>query len=92
MNTLKASMNQVLYMQVTNMKCNNIVDFHEWLAEVKCVDDKKCFEHNQAVKAFEQSAASNCAASHADNTLLGPSCKGNTCCEYTNIFPIFSLI
>ena len=40
-------MNQVLYVQVTNVKCNDIVDFRKWLAEVKHVDDTKCFESNQ---------------------------------------------
>ena len=79
---IKAGMNQVLYVQVTNAKDNNVVDFHEWLAMVKRVDDEKCFEHGQATKAFEQSMASTHAASHMNynpqnstpgNPLAGPS-------------------
>ena len=38
---IEAGMNQVLYVQATNAKCNEIVDFRDWLAEVKRVDDEK---------------------------------------------------
>lgn len=82
---IEAGMNHVLYVQAMNVKCNKITNFHEWLNKVKHVDDKKHFEHEQAVKAFEQSAASFHAATCEDNqqglnhpsAFSGPSCGGN---------------
>src|ERR1700729_3941919 len=77
---IEAGMNQVLYVQATNTKLNPVKDFCKWLAEVKCLDDEKCFKHDQAIKAFEQSAAASCAASCnavTQNTLSGPSHKPN---------------
>src|ERR1700733_4699087 len=63
---IEAGMNQVLYIQATNTKCNDIKDFRKWLAKVKSMDDEKHFERKQAVRAFEQSAAVSHAASRAD--------------------------
>src|SRR6266436_2061575 len=48
---IEAGMNQVLYVQVTNVKVNLVKDFCKWLAEVKGLDNKKCFERDQAIKA-----------------------------------------
>ena len=45
-------MDKVLYVQAMNAKCNNIIDFYDWLAEVKQVDDKKRFECEQAIKSL----------------------------------------
>jgi hypothetical protein len=48
---IEARMDQVLYMQSTNAKYNKIVKPHDWLSEVKSLNDKKCFECLQAIKA-----------------------------------------
>jgi len=82
---IKAGMDQVLYVQVMNAKLNDLVELREWLSEVKSLDDEKCFEHLQAIKAFEQSAAGSHAVSrvHAasqpqNNVLAGPSRRANS--------------
>jgi hypothetical protein len=84
---IQSGMDQVLYAQATNAKCNGIVNLHDWIGEVKRLDDKKRFERLQAIKDFEQSAAANHAASHTNSTsqnvaqssgLNGPSRKVNT--------------
>jgi hypothetical protein len=68
-------------------KCNDVADLRDWLAEVKHLDDKKRFECQQAIKAFEQSAAASRTTSRTsnnsqnitqNNTLTGPSHQGNT--------------
>ena len=81
---IKASMNQVCTCKPPT-QCKDIVNFCAWLAEVKRVDNKKHFKHDQAGKAFEQSMASTCTAYHMNNlqnfthgnTLSGPSHKAN---------------
>ncbi|KIM75037.1 hypothetical protein PILCRDRAFT_92342 [Piloderma croceum F 1598] len=76
---IEAGMNQVLYVQVTNVKLNLVKDFCKWLAAVKSLDDEKHFQCDRAIKAFEQSTAGSCASSHDANTqtLSGPSHKTN---------------
>jgi hypothetical protein len=57
-----------------------VKDFRKWLAAVKSLDDEKRFERDQAIKAFEQSAAASRASSRDANTqnaLSGPSRKAN---------------
>jgi hypothetical protein len=78
-------MDQVLYVQVMNTKLNELVELHEWRSEVKFLDNEKCFEHLQAIKAFKQSAAGSHAIScaHAasqpqNNVLAGPSRRANS--------------
>jgi hypothetical protein len=61
---IQSRMDQVLYSQAMNNKCNKIVDLREWLAKVKDLDDEKCFKCQQNIKAFEASAA----ASHTNIT------------------------
>ena len=84
---IQSGMDQVLYSQATNAKCNEIADLREWLAKVKDLDDEKRFERQQNIKAFEACAAATRAASRAVNTsqnvtsssvLNGPSRKVNT--------------
>jgi hypothetical protein len=82
---IEAWMDQVLYVQATNAKYNEIVELHDWLSEVKSLDDKKRFERLQAIEAFEQSAAASRAVSRANTTnqsqngvLTGPSRKANS--------------
>ncbi|KIM88342.1 hypothetical protein PILCRDRAFT_85536 [Piloderma croceum F 1598] len=77
---IEARMNQVLNVQVMNTKLHEVKDFWKWLTGVKSLDNEKCFETNQAVKAFEKSVAVSHAASHKtqnNNVLSGPSCKAN---------------
>src|SRR5882762_4084903 len=82
---IEAGMDQVLYVQATNAKYNEIVELRDWLSKVKSLDDEKHFEHLQAIKASEQSAAASCAVSHANTinqsqngVLTSPSCKANS--------------
>jgi hypothetical protein len=84
---IQSGMDQVLYAQATNAKCNEIPDLREWIAEVKALDDEKRFERQQNIKAFELSAAATRAASRTitslQNTsqnavLTGPSRRINT--------------
>jgi hypothetical protein len=65
---IQSGMDQVLYAQATNAKCNEIPDLRKWLAEVKQLDDEKCFERQQHIKAFEVSAAATRAASCMNTT------------------------
>jgi hypothetical protein len=61
-------------------RLNLVKDFRKWLAAVKSLDDEKRFERDQAIKAFEQSAAASRASSRDANTqnaLSGPSRKAN---------------
>ena len=37
---IEGRMDQVLYVLATNAKCNDIGDLREWLAEIKCLDDR----------------------------------------------------
>ncbi|KIM73627.1 hypothetical protein PILCRDRAFT_15062 [Piloderma croceum F 1598] len=83
---IEGGMDQVLYVQATNVKCNNIEDLCEWLAEVKHLNDEKHFECLQAINAFKQSATASCAAACVgnnaqnafNNALAVPSHKANT--------------
>jgi hypothetical protein len=83
---IEGGMDQVLYVQATNAKCNEIVGLRNWIAEVKQLDDMKHFKRHQAVKAFKQSAVASSTASHTSNSaqetfqatgLSKPSCKVN---------------
>jgi hypothetical protein len=49
---IQSGMDQVLYAQATNAKCNDIADLCEWITEVKDLDNEKRFEHQQNIKAF----------------------------------------
>jgi hypothetical protein len=84
---IQSRMDQVLYLQASNAKCNEIADLRKWLAKVKDLDDEKHFERLQNIKAFEASAAATRAVSRVVNTsqnvtsnsiLNRPSCKVNT--------------
>src|ERR1700720_2576420 len=81
-------MDQVLYIQATNAKCNDIKDLRAWVAEVKRLDVEKRFKRLQAIKAFELSAAASRAASRTGNNsgqsnmLSGPSYKAAMAAPY----------
>jgi hypothetical protein len=49
---IEGGMDQVLYIQATNAKCNDLEDLHQWLAKVKHLDDEKHFECVQAVRIW----------------------------------------
>jgi hypothetical protein len=71
---IKAGINNHLSKRCKAEKVNKVIDFKEWLAEVKCVDDSLQDDHHE----WEAMTQNTRETSHKNNVFVEPSCQYNT--------------